>query len=283
LDALDQATRRLASAGIESARLDVELLMAAAAGVTREAAITGSIELSPATLARFDAMVARREKREPVAYILGHKEFHSLDFEVNRAVLIPRPESELVVGAALDFIASAPDARVLDIGTGSGAIAIAITVNAPSARVTAADISGDALAVSARNAQRLGVAERLTLRRADCFDVLDGGPALGSFDVVASNPPYLDDESMAALAPDVSAFEPRVAMHAGRDGLAIHRRIAAGAAAHLERGGELILEVADGQAGAVAELLAHSGLQVAGMLNDLAGHQRVIRAQKTGT
>ena len=151
---IDQASRKLAAAGIESSLLDAQLLMAAAAGVTREAVVIGSIELSPETFEKFDAMVARREKREPVAYIVGHKEFYSLDFEVSPAVLIPRPESEFVVGAALEFIANRPDARVLDIGTGSGAIAVAIAVNAPRARVTAADISPMRLASSLRATQR---------------------------------------------------------------------------------------------------------------------------------
>ena len=131
LEEIDTASRRLATAGIESSRLDAELLLAAAAGVTREAAVIGSIDLSLAILKRFDALIARREKREPIAYIVGHKEFYSLDFEVTPAVLIPRPETEFVVSAALECIAGKADARVLDIGTGSGAIAIAIAVNAP--------------------------------------------------------------------------------------------------------------------------------------------------------
>src|SRR5208283_3226782 len=167
---IEAAAHTLAAAGIESARLDAELLMADAAGVTREAAVIGSIELSDETVRKFNAMVARREKREPVAYILGHKEFYSLELEVSPAVLIPRPESEIVVAAALEFIAGVPDARVLDIGTGSGAIAIAIAVNAPRVRVTAVDISADAIAVASRNAEYHRVEDRVTLRRADCFD-----------------------------------------------------------------------------------------------------------------
>ena len=121
---VDAASRRLAAAGVESSHLDAQLLMAEAAGVAREAVVTGSIELSPAILKKFDALIARREKREPLAYIVGHKEFYSLDFEVTPAVLIPRPETEFVVTAALECVAGKADARVLDIGTGSGAIAI---------------------------------------------------------------------------------------------------------------------------------------------------------------
>ena len=185
LEQIDTASRRLATAGIESSRLDAELLLAASAGVTREAVVIGSIDLSLAILKRFDALIARREKREPIAYIVGHKEFYSLDFEVTPAVLIPRPETEFVVTAALESIAGKADARVLDIGTGSGAIAIAIAVNAPRAQLTAVDISADAIAVASRNARRHRVEDRVTLRRADCFDVLDGGEPLGTFEVIA--------------------------------------------------------------------------------------------------
>ena len=283
LEEIDKAARRLAVSGIESARLDAELLMAAAAGVTREAVITGSIELSHETLRRFDTMIARREKREPVAYLLGRKEFYSLDFEVNPAVLIPRPESEIVVAAALGFIAGAPDARVLDIGTGSGAIAIAIAVNAPRVRVTAVDISADAIAVASRNAQHHRVEDRVTFRRADCFEILDGGPALGSFEVIVSNPPYLDDAEIATLEPDVRGYEPRVALRAGAGGLDILRRIAAGVPQHqhLASDGELIVEVGAGQAAAVAKLVEEAGLRVVSVINDFAGHPRVVRARRS--
>lgn len=283
LEGIDKASRRLADAGIESSRLDAELLMAAAAGVSREAVITGSIELSPAILKKFDGMVARRERREPIAYILGRKEFYSLDFEVTPAVLIPRPETEFVVGAALEFIAGTPNARVLDIGTGSGAISIAIAANAPHASVTAVDISAEAIAVASRNARRHRVEDRVTLRRGDCFDVLDG-PALGSFDVIVSNPPYLDDAEIASLEADVRGFEPRLAISAGAGGLDIMRRIAAGAPAHLVHDGELIVEVAAVQAAVVAKLVEEAGLRVVTVINDFAGHPRVVvaRARKPG-
>jgi len=282
LEEIDKAARRLAVSGIESARLDAELLMAAAAGVTRAAVITGSIDLSPATLNNFATMIARREKREPIAYLLGRKEFYSLDFQLSPAVLIPRPESEIVVAAALKLIAGAPDARVLDIGTGSGAIAIAIAVNAPRVRVTAVDISADAIAVASRNAEHHRVEDRVTLRRADCFEIPDGGPAFGSFEAIVSNPPYLDDAELAALEPEVRAFEPRVALSAGAGGLDILRRIAAGAPRHLASDGELIVEVAAGQAAAVAKLFEAAGLRVVSVINDFAGHPRVVRARRSG-
>jgi release factor glutamine methyltransferase len=283
LEAIDKASRRLATVGIESSRLDAEVLMAEAAGVTREAVITGSIKLSAETLREFEAMVARRENREPVAYIVGHKEFYSLDLEVSPAVLIPRPETEFVISAALEHLQGKPDARVLDIGTGSGAIAISIAVNAPNAQITAVDISADAIALASRNVRRHRVEDRVNLRSADCFDVLDGEPSLGNFDVIVSNPPYLDDAEIATLEPDVRGFEPRVALSAGARGLDILRRIAAGASRHLARDGELIVEVGLRQAPAVVKLFEDAGMSVAAVINDFAGCPRVLRARKVGT
>ena len=280
-EAIDRASRRLASAGIESSRLDAEVLMAAAAGVTREAIVIGSLALSTETLKKFDAMIARREKREPVAYILGHKEFYSLYFEVTPAVLIPRPETEFVVGTALACIAAKTNARVLDIGTGSGAIAIAIAVNAPSAQITAVDISVDALEVASRNVRRHRVEDRVTIRRADRFDVLDDGAALNSFDVIVSNPPYLDDAEIAALEPEVRAYEPMVALSAGVVGLDILCRIAVAAPLHLANDGELIVEVGARQAHAIAKLVEVAGLRVVSVINDFAGHSRVVHARKS--
>ena len=282
IGAIDIAARRLAAVGIASSRLDAEVLLAEAAGVTRETIVTGSIDLSPAILKKFEAMVARREKREPVAYIVGHKEFYSLDFEVTPAVLIPRPETEFVVTAALEAIATMRDPRVLDIGTGSGAIAIAIAANAPAARVTATDTSDDALAVAARNAMLHQVAGRVEFRRADCFEVGEGESPLAFFDLIVSNPPYIDEESLASLEPEVLNFEPRIALAAGPDGLNFFRRIAAGASVHLQADGELIVEVGAGQAAAVSQIFEGAGLRTFSVLNDFAGHPRVVRARAGG-
>ncbi len=281
-DAIDRAARRLAASGVESAWLDAELLMAAAAGVTRAEILSGGAVLSSETLARFDAMLARRTKREPLAYIVGHKEFYSLDFEVSPAVLIPRPETELAVTAALEAIELVRDPRVLDIGTGSGAIAIAIAANAPAARVTATDISPRALALAARNAVRHRVADRVSFRRADRFEVLDAEPPLGRFDLIVSNPPYIDDGALAGLEPEVRGYEPHVALAAGSDSLNFFRAIASGARVHLGGGGELIVEVGAGQAAAVAQIFDRAGLRVVSVLDDLAGLPRVVRAREGG-
>jgi release factor glutamine methyltransferase len=266
--------------GVESSHLDAQLLMAEAAGVAREAVVTGSIELSPAILTKFDALIARREKREPLAYIVGHKEFYSLDFEVTPAVLIPRPETEFVVIAALESIAGKPEARVLDIGTGSGAIAIAIAVNAPRAQITTVDISADAIAVASRNARRHGVEDRVTFRRGDCFHMLDGGAPLGTFDAIVSNPPYLDDAEIASLEPEVSRFEPRIALNGGARGFEILQRITIGAREHLATDGELVLEMGVSQVAQVLGSIISAGLHVTDVINDLAGQMRGARAQK---
>jgi release factor glutamine methyltransferase len=277
---VDEASRRLAVAGVESSHLDAQLLMAEAAGVAREAVVTGSIELSPAVLKKFDALIARREKREPLAYIVGHKEFYSLDFEVTPAVLIPRPETEFVVTAALECVAGKADARVLDIGTGSGAIAIAIAVNAPRAQITTVDISADAIAVASRNARRHRVQDRVTIRRSDCFHMLDGGAPLGTFDAIVSNPPYLHDAEIASLEPEVHRFEPRMALNGGATGLDVLKRITIGAREHLATNGELILEMGVGHAGDVVGVITRAGLHVTDVINDLAGQMRVARARQ---
>jgi release factor glutamine methyltransferase len=276
---VDEASRRLAAAGIESSHLDAQLLMAEAAGITRESVITGSIDLSPSILKIFDALIARREKREPVAYIVGHKEFFSLDFEVTPAVLIPRPETEFVVTAALECIAGKANARVLDIGTGSGAIAIAIAVNAPSAQITAVDISADALEVASRNVLRFRVEDRVTFRRGDCFHMLDGGEALGTFDAIVSNPPYLGDAGIASLEPEVHRFEPRIALSGGATGFDVVRRITSGAREHLEANSELIVEMAACHMAEVVGEIALAGLKVVDLINDLSGQFRVARGR----
>ena len=277
--AVERATRRLQAVGIESARLDAQLMLAEAAHVDRAALVAGSVALSPETLDRFNTMVARRVRREPLAYILGRREFYSLEFEVNRDVLIPRPHTEPVVDAALAFIAGRPDAAVLEIGTGPGPIAIAIAANAPQASVVAVDISGPALEVACRNAARNRVSDRIKFVRADVFLPLDGARELGRFDLVVSNPPYIVDSHLASLEPDVREFEPRIAIAGGADGLDFFRRIASGLRSHLRAGGMVVLEVGDGQDNAVRTILADAGMRPADVINDLDGIARVVTAR----
>ena len=277
---LEQAEAKLAAADIETARLDAQLLLADAAHVDRTVLLAGSIDLSPEILARFDAMLQRRIAHEPIAYIIGHREFYSLEFEVNRDVLIPRPHTETLIDAALAFIAKRPSARVLDIGTGPGSVAIAIAANAPGVEVVATDISDAALTVARRNAARNQVSDRIKFVRADLFEPRDSGPALGQFDIIVSNPPYIVDDEVASLEADVRDFEPHLALKSGQDGLDFFRRIIAQVKAHLLPDSLLALEVGAGQDSAVAEILSGADLHPAGVINDLDGIPRVVTARR---
>jgi release factor glutamine methyltransferase len=272
-DVLGVAARRLAARGIETAALDAELMMAAAAGISRIDVIGGHMHPSAEALERFDAMVSRRERREPIAYIIGRREFYSLDILVTPAVLVPRPETEAVVDAALAIVAGTPGGRLLDIGTGSGCIALAIAANASGIRIVATDVSPDALEVAALNANRLGLSDRIDFRLSDLFDRLPHE----RFDLIVSNPPYVSDDE--ALPPEVEAYEPAVALFAGPDGLAIYRRIAATAREHLNPNGAIVVEVGAGQAESVGAIFRAAGAMEIETAKDLAGIDRVVVAR----
>jgi len=283
---LERATRALAAAGIDSARLDAELLLAAALDSDRVRVVAGAVELSREALFRYGEFVERRIAREPLAYILGRKEFFSLELEVNPAVLIPRPETEVVVAAALDAVARRPDCSILDLGTGSGAIAIAIAIAAgsPRTQIVATDISSEALEVARRNAFRFGLEDRIEFRLGDCWDALttssDGSRReIGGFDLVVSNPPYIEDREIDRLAPEIAHFEPRAALSGGVDGLDFYRRICAGVRRFLKPGGELIVEIGAGQADSVVTLCRAAGCAETVVIKDLAGYERVVRAR----
>jgi release factor glutamine methyltransferase len=276
--AMTGACARLAQAGVQGARLDTELLLAAAAGVSRAAVIANAARIDADVLERFEAMVVRRAAREPLAYIVGRREFFSLELAVRPGVLIPRPETETVVEAALEFLRAHPAASVLDIGTGSGAIAIAIAANAPAARIVATDISKVSLEIAADNATRHRCEHRIAFRAGDCFAALAAGAT--PFDLIVSNPPYIPHTGIAALEPEVRDFEPTVALEGGTDGMDFYRRIAAGLARWLVPGGEAILEVGAGQADTVAAMMRGAGWSGAERLRDLAGVARVVRARR---
>ncbi len=274
---LARAAQTLEQAGVERPAAESELLLAAALGIDRARLLTGAFSFDDRSIARFEKFIAQRASRAPVAYILGYKEFYSLEFEVNRDVLIPRPETELLVAAALEVLGEKPRASVLDIGTGSGAIAIAIALGAPGAHVMATDISAAALAVARRNAERLGCAGRSEFAAGDCFAALTCSHP--KFDLIVSNPPYIPAAELARLEPEVARFEPERALLGGQDGLEFYRRIAREVGSHLIGGGEVIVEVGAGQAGQVANLLSHGGCCVREALRDLSGHERVVRAR----
>ena len=251
-DVLSAAARRLRDAGLDTAdaAADVEVLARHVLGWDRGRLLANRRDaVPPAFVQPFAALVERRAGRVPVAYLTGSREFYGLDFEVTPDVLIPRPETELAVEAALEALASPESSgRVVDVGTGSGCIAVAIAVTRRDATILAIDRSPAALAVAARNVRRHGVADRVALVAADMLTALSPRRPV---DVVVSNPPYVPDAS-ADVAPDVARHEPASALYAGPDGLDVIRRLVVDAAPIVRPGGRLVLEIGIGQADAVA-------------------------------
>jgi release factor glutamine methyltransferase len=264
---LASATRRLTAAGCGSPRLDAELLLAEVLGADRAELVTdGDRPLDPAQVDRFEALVARREAREPVAYILGRKPFRHLELRVDSRVLIPRPDTEVLVEAGLELPAGA---LVVDVGTGSGAVALALKQERPDLHVTATDVEAGALAVARDNARRLGL--DVEFRQAD---LLDG--AGGPFDAVLANVPYVDAEVHATLDPEIREREPRVAVVADDGGMAIVRRLVS----QLGDTPFVALEVGLGQEEDVAGLLRSVGYGHLDTRRDLAGIERVVVARR---
>lgn len=273
---IETAAAALERVGVENPRLDAELMIAAATGRSRIEAIFGDLAVDVTARSRFAAMVARRRDREPLAYILGRKEFYSIAIEVSPAVLIPRPETEVIVAAALDLLKQRPTARVLDLCTGSGAIALAIATNAPHVIIVASDISVAALALARRNVERMGLSDRVSLRHADCFEPVDRMGPLGVFDLLVANPPYIREGEIADLQPEVARWEPRLALDGGSDGLGFYRRIASDLAAHLEAHGCALIEIDERQPAALPAIFAGSGAAIYSTIPDLSGKPRAV-------
>jgi release factor glutamine methyltransferase len=262
--------------GFESPRLEAQILLAHALGCKKiDLYVRHEDEPAEDRRAAFREMIKKRSEGMPVAYLVGHREFYSLEFAVSPAVLIPRPETETLVMEALRRLKSMEAPRVLDLGTGSGAIAIAIAKQHKTARVTAVDISTAALAVAASNAERHGVADRITYLEGDLFSPVTGQ----TFDLVVSNPPYIADAEFAALDVGVRDFEPRTALAGGPDGLDVYRRIAADVANVLAPGGVVVVEIGATQEVAVRELFAHH-LDIGPSFKDPAGRPRVLTANR---
>ncbi|HNV46165.1 MAG TPA: peptide chain release factor N(5)-glutamine methyltransferase [Spirochaetota bacterium] len=275
-DLLRQASQRLQEAGVESPRLDAEVLLAHAMGIDRVRIITGGDREVPDNERRsFDSMIDRRARREPAAYIMGAKEFYSLEFEVNERVLIPRPETELLVDLALYH---APrGGRVIDVGTGSGAIAVAVVRNRPDIAMTATDLSGDALALAHRNADALLGTHAIRFLQGDLF-----APVAGErFDLIVSNPPYVDPALKGALQPDL-AFEPELALYAGESGTAVVARIIRDARDHLADGGMALMEISETMKDFVEREASACGFAVS-VLSDYAGLPRVASLTTRGS
>jgi release factor glutamine methyltransferase len=250
------------------------VLLAHALATTRiQLVIDSQRALVPDELARFRELVKRRRAREPVAYLVGAREFYGRTFRVDRRVLVPRPDTEKLVEVALEKTkARSMSLRALDLCTGSGCVAITIARERPTSRVHATDASDEALEVARDNALRLG-ATNASLARGDLYDAVD--PRC-RFEVVVSNPPYVATEEIASLMPDVREFEPPLALDGGQDGLAVLRRIVARAPEHLSQGGTLALEVGAGQAGEVTRLLTERGFSEVGTAQDYARIDRVV-------
>ena len=277
LDFLKVTEKFFAGKGIDSPRLDAELLLAHVLGVDRIALYTQyDRPLAADEIDRFRETVRRRAAREPVAYVVGSREFYSLDFAVDRRVLVPRPETELLVDTALERLDADADVRVADIGTGSGAIAVAVAHERPLARVVASDVAEAALEVAPGNAERHGVEDRVRFVCGDLFEPFDGEPV---FDAVLSNPPYIRSSELKALAPEVRDWEPKHALASGGSGLAVTERLIAGAPAHLAADGWLIFEVGT-QADEARGLLDAAGWRDVESRKDLAGQERVLAARR---
>jgi release factor glutamine methyltransferase len=271
------ARKRLESAGVDSPAIDARLLLEVAADVSRTHIVTDPYrELTPEQDSAFDDYLARRERREPVSHIIGRKGFWKILLGVNRHVLTPRPDTEVIVDLVL---AAFPEHRrfaLLDLGIGSGAIALAILAERPQAQALGVDLSEEALAVARDNAASLGLAGRLALLRGDWTE----GLADASFDLVVSNPPYIASEEIHTLDPEVKDHEPRLALDGGPDGLDAYRRLAPEALRVLRTDGLLAFEIGHTQAGAVSTILQEAGAEDIHVHRDLAARDRVVTAAK---
>ena len=266
-DALAHATTRLEAAGCDTPRVDAEFLVSHILGVNRSALLAArTSELSPHDSAELERLIARREGREPLAYVLGDWGFRRLTLAVDSRVLVPRPEIEVAVERCLALLQGAEAPRVLDVGTGSGAVALAIADEYRAARVTGLDASPEALAVARENARRTDLA--VDLLEWDLFSGLPVGP----WDLVVSNPPYVRPDEIARLEPEVRGWEPREALV----GVGATDAVAGAACDVLRPGGALVLEVADGDAGRVGALLRVLGYDPVMVTKDLAGRDRVV-------
>ena len=267
---------RLEAAGVEAPALDARLLLESVLGLSRLHVLADpSRAISDAQTAAVDEAIRRRAAREPLAYILGHKSFWTIDLAIDGSVLVPRPETELLVEAAISAIARDGPAQVLDLGVGSGAILLSILNERPMARGVGVDVSERAVEIARCNAERLGLSDRVEIRRADWWRGVEG-----EFDVIVANPPYISTAEFEHLSAEVTRYEPRLALDGGPDGLGAHRKIIGGLQAHLRSGGGFALEVGDKQSGVVRRLADEAGLVTDPPLLDLAGIPRAVKGRK---
>jgi release factor glutamine methyltransferase len=270
---------------IENPRLNAELMVACALGLTREKLYAElKREVDPKQQAMIEGLMERRIQGEPLQYILGHQEFWSIDFKVDPRVLIPRPETELLIEEALHLFSNVPSVespRILEIGTGSGVIAISLAKELVNAFIVATDISARALMLARENASRAGVERRIAFVLGDLFGPFGRKGGGDGVHMILSNPPYVARSEMGALAEEVKGHEPRAALDGGEDGLDFYRRIIGQAPSCLNDRGWLLLELGRGQGMAVLEMVRRGGaFREPEVLRDFSGIERVIKAQK---
>lgn len=268
---LETAIISLTAAGSESPKLDAELLLAHVLGCSRLDLKTRDYTLNAAQEKQFQSLLERRIQREPMAYILGTKEFWSMDFAVSPAVLCPRPDTEILVQAALET----KPTHILDLGTGSGAIILSLLKELPHATGIGIDISPQALEIARKNALDLGLASRTHFLLGSWCDGLSG-----SFDLIVSNPPYIESAVIAGLTPEVAEFEPKLALDGGEDGLDAYRVLIPQLQMHLRFSGWVVLEVGEGQAFAVQQLMSEQKLENFSIAKDTQGIDRCVIAQR---
>jgi release factor glutamine methyltransferase len=273
---LDQTTTYFKQKGCESPRLDAQVLLAHVLKCGRIHLYTRFEETPPDdVVGQFRELVRRRVQGCPVAYLVGVQEFYLLAFEVTPAVLIPRPDTETLIVEALKLLKGLEAPDVIDVGTGSGCIAVTVAHQHKAAKVTATDVSDDALAVASRNAAKHGLSDRIRFRQGDLF-----AAAGERFDVVLSNPPYVAAEEMAGLPVGVRDFEPHLALNGGPGGFAVFQRLIEQARGHLKPGGHLLVEIGSDQEGPARERIAAAGgYSLAPTVHDRAGQPRVLHAR----
>jgi len=277
-DILRWATAYLAERGVEGADLEAQVLLAASLGIGRAQLFSRDGEaVMPMRRSEFRERVIRRGERLPLAHLLGEREFWSLTFTVDGRVLIPRPETELVVETAVEFLR--PGCRVADVGTGSGNIIVAVAQEVAGDGWWGVDVSEDALGVARRNVRRHGLEGRIRLERSDLFGAFI--PGKSQFDAILSNPPYIPTRELAGLQPEVRLHDPELALDGGEDGLDLIRRIIGEAPKHLVSGGFLVVEFGDGQWGSIESIaVQQSAYRRVEVRSDLAGKERVMLAER---
>lgn len=276
---LRYAVEALHIAGVDTPFLDAEVMLSQASGSSRVELIAHpDLQLPPETALKFAEWVYRRSQREPLAYIVGKQEFFGICFEVTPAVLIPRPETEILVETAIEFLKNLDKPILADIGIGSGAVAVSIAKNVENVFVYGTELSQTGLDVARRNVEHVGVQDKVQLLNGDLLEPLISK----KFDLIVSNPPYIASGEIDNLQPEIAKYEPKIALDGGPDGLDYYRRLSAEAPDYLKADGILAVEVGFGQSDSVKTIFESNGFQNVRSVNDYGGIERVIAGEKGG-